>query len=315
MAPDRLSTSQLLRTVLRSCDARRIGIALLITGSLATPLVAQPSPRLGHVMTSAGPSGGVFLFGGGAGNIPRTVDSLWLFTESRWSAKSLPGPQGREMAAGVYDGRRNVFVLYGGSGLGTRTKFGDTWEWNGRVWRERSVLTPGPRDHHAMAYDEARGMAVMFGGRNANSGTFPNETWTWDGAAWSLADTVTGPGGIGHHAMAYDSRRQRVILFGGDGPDRAATGDTWEWDGRKWERVATDGPGARTRHRLAYDSARGVTVLFRGTDRKLGWRKMGEPQYWELSCQLPINTFNRSGVPSTASDCARIASAELQRLA
>ncbi len=253
-----------MNTISRFWGARLLACALVGSAVSAQWLPAQPSPRVGHVMTSAGSSGGVFLFGGGAGNAPRAVDSLWLFDGMAWNSKSIAGPQSREMAAAVYDTRRSVLVVYGGSGLGTRTKFGDTWEWNGRGWQERSVITPGPRDHHAMAYDEARGNAVMFGGRNANSGRFPNETWTWDGTVWTLADTSTGPGGLGHHAMAYDSRRRRVILFGGDGPDRPATGDTWEWDGQKWERIEVEGPGARTRHRMAYDPERGVTVLFGG---------------------------------------------------
>ena len=46
-----------------------------------------------------------------------------------------------------------VTAEYGGRGIGSGTRYGDTWEWNGQRWTERNLQTPGARDHHAMAYD------------------------------------------------------------------------------------------------------------------------------------------------------------------
>ncbi|MEW5916453.1 MAG: hypothetical protein AB1762_08610 [Gemmatimonadota bacterium] len=46
-------------------------------------------------------------------------------------------PSGRNMPAAAFDTRRNVVVYYGGAGIGSGTKYGDTWEWNGAQWEER----------------------------------------------------------------------------------------------------------------------------------------------------------------------------------
>jgi hypothetical protein len=228
-------------------------------------------------MSSAGPSGGVYLFGGQRDTLPHIADTLWMWNGTDWRAVSDRGPHHRGMAAAAFDTRRGVLVIYGGAGSGIRaeqaTRYGDTWEWDGRAWTEREVHSPGPRDHHAMAYDEARGVMVMYGGETYDR-SYARDTWTWDGVAWKLADSLTGPGGLDHHAMAYDSRRQRVVMFGGDRsrvgdqPGLPLTSDTWEWDGAKWERVATVGPPPVRAGRLAYDAARGVTVLFGGNRQR-----------------------------------------------
>ncbi len=255
-------------------------IAAFVLG--APPALAQPTrsatavspaPRAGHVLASAGSSGGVFLFGGQRDTNPHLVDTLWLWTGSAWQVISDDGPHHRVLPAMAFDTRRGVLVLYGGIngsvGSSSGTRYGDTWEWDGHRWTERNVHTPGPRDHHAMAYDEARGVIVMYGGEKYDR-SFARETSVWDGLQWRVADSLTGPGGLDHHAMAYDSRRQRVVMFGGsrprvrDQPGLSASSDTWEWDGSKWERVATDGPPPISAGRMAYDAARGVMVLFGG---------------------------------------------------
>ena len=40
---------------------------------------------------------------------------------------------GEEAAA--LDTRRNVLVVFGGSGLFNQNAYGDTWEWNGTAWK------------------------------------------------------------------------------------------------------------------------------------------------------------------------------------
>lgn len=232
---------------------------LLFIPSVFTAQSPAPPARTGHVMTTAGATGGVLLLGGAV----EPGDKLWRLAGRGWESLGTGGPVNRSMIAAAYDTRRGVLVGFGGIGPRNGSRYGETWEWDGKEWRERDVRSPGSRDHHAMAFDEARGQVVMFGGWDINK-VFQPDTWTWDGTAWAKADSSTGPGGLGHLAMAYDRRRQRVVLFGGDGPDKPATSDTWEWDGARWERVATTGPEPRTRHRLAYDAARGVTVMFGG---------------------------------------------------
>jgi sugar lactone lactonase YvrE len=238
---------------------------LFETVVLGIPLAATPpSRRNSHVMTAA-PDGGVLMLAGASGRTPRNADTLWAWSGREWLPRSSSGPHARNLPAAALDTRRNVVVVYGGSGVGNGTRFGDTWEWDGQSWRERVVQTPGPRDHHAMAYDAARGKMVVYGGLVGSS--LVGGTWTWDGTAWQLADSTSGPLPVGHHAMAYDAKRQRVVMYGGLPANGERLGETWEWDGARWERITTAGsPGPRSHHRMAYDAARGVVVLFGGGD-------------------------------------------------
>lgn len=234
------------------------------SGVTSNPTSA-PAPRNSHAMVSAGPNGGVLLFGGGSNGTARLTDTLWLWNGSAWRPVTDAGPHARNLPAAAFDARRNAVVLYGGAGVGNGTRYGDTWEWNGSRWEEKSLRTPGSRDHHAMAYDEARGKVVMYGGLVGS--TLVGGTWTYDGIAWTMADSVTGPGAVGHHAMAYDSKRERIVMYGGAPNNAPKLAETWEWDGTKWERISTPtSPGPRSHHRMAYDVARSVVVLYGGGD-------------------------------------------------
>ena len=248
--------------------AQHLGVPVArLSGEATAALV--PAPRAGHVMTTAGTAGGVYLLSGQIiDNTPRITDTLWTWTGSEWRVTSDAGPVNRSLPAAAFDSRRGVLVLYGGRSIGAGTRFGDTWEWDGKQWREIAVRTPGARDHHVMVFDEARGRVVMYGGASDRPG-MPNDTWTWDGAKWEMVDSTTGPGGLAHHSMAYDSKRQRVVLWGGFNSANQRTSDVWEWDGAKWTRIPAIGPGPspRSHHRLAYDAARGVTVMFGGGDQ------------------------------------------------
>ena len=236
-----------------------------IRSALGASSSPAPTPRNSHAMVSAGPSGGVLLFGGANGGAPRLADTLWSWNGNAWRPMSDPGPHARNLPAAAYDTRRGIVVLYGGAGLGNGNRYGDTWEWNGTRWEEKNVRTPGPRDHHAMAYDDARGRVVVYGGLVGSA--LVGGTWTYDGSVWTMADSTTGPGPVGHHAMAYDSRRQRIVMYGGAPNNGPRLSDTWEWDGAKWEKSATPtSPGPRSHHRMAYDASRGVVVLYGGGD-------------------------------------------------
>ncbi len=245
---------------------RMLKTALLLILLPVTLLAQDPPPRAGHAMATAGPDGGVLMLGGHIDNTARTVDTLWRWDESRWSALSTTGPGNRALPAAAFDTRRNVLVVYGGTDVAGNTTFGETWEWDGRSWQNMKVPTPGSRDHHAMVYDEGRGVVVMYSGATTTDSRFRNDTWTYDGKGWTLADTVTGPGGLVHHSMAYDAKRRRTVLYGGIGSNRMPSDETWEWDGARWMRIDVmgSGPGPRARHRMAYDAERGETLLFGG---------------------------------------------------
>src|SRR5688500_6356668 len=102
-------------------------IASLLSESL-------PGARNSHAMASAGADGGVVLLGGAAGNAPRLVDTLWSWTGTTWRPLSDAGPRSRNLPAVAFDTRRRVVVVYGGQGIGRRTRYGDTWAWHDRSW-------------------------------------------------------------------------------------------------------------------------------------------------------------------------------------
>src|SRR5262245_21689117 len=92
--------------------------AVVLTALVAAQSLAQtPPPRGGHVMTTAGPSGGVLLLGGQIiDGTPRIVDTLWQWNGTSWRALANNGPHSRSLPAAAYDSRRNVLVVYGGVG-------------------------------------------------------------------------------------------------------------------------------------------------------------------------------------------------------
>ena len=164
-------------------------------------------------------------------------------------------------ACAVYDARRGVVVLFGGSRQPENQFLADTWEWDGYSWKRVATTGPSARSHHAMAYDTKRGVIVLFGGMTAASPNYvySGETWEWDGAEWALR-AIGGPIAQARHAMAFDEARGVTVLYGRSG----SVGETWEWDGAAWINRMAGTPGKRIRHSLVYDRARARTVLFGG---------------------------------------------------
>src|SRR5689334_1512898 len=73
-------------------------------------------------------------------------------------------PEERYLSGLVYDSRRGVAVLFGGSDhIGNAP---GTWEWDGVAWKLCTLAGPPPRSARAMAYDSRRGVTVLFGGNN-----------------------------------------------------------------------------------------------------------------------------------------------------
>jgi len=188
-----------------------------------------------------------------------------------WSQVASDGPTPRSYARMVFDSRRDVTVLFGGSR--SLRGLGDTWEWDGATWRLVATTGPAPREKHAMVYDSVRGVTLLFGGTEPYSTKY-NDTWEWDGVEWRRV-AIGGPTPRFLHAMAFDSARGVAVLFGGTG-ERGNLRDTWEWDGSIWNQVADGGPTGRYNHSMAHDAARGVTLLFgglrQGTDRSRTWK-------------------------------------------
>ncbi|MCG3130177.1 MAG: hypothetical protein FLDDKLPJ_00926 [Phycisphaerae bacterium] len=197
----------------------------------------------------------------GGSRHPSSDDDEYTFAWDgrQWSLLSIPGPGAYSSHAMIYDTRRDLTLLYGGT---------KTWAWDGAAWWLLADTGPSQRFRHAMAYDRARDRVVLFGGdARGDDGEFyfNGETWEWDGAVWTLEST-RGPSDRAYHAMAYDSARAVTILFGGNTKRTARrfNGETWEWDGRRWTLVADTGPAPRIEHKIVYDEDRKVAILYGG---------------------------------------------------
>jgi cysteine-rich repeat protein len=176
----------------------------------------------------------------------------------------------------VWDGGREVFLMFGGLDTSNGASLSDTWEHDGHSWRERTpATTPGGRDFHGLAYDEARGVVVMFGGSPGG-----DETWEWDGVDWTAGPS--GPSSRWDPALAWDSSRQAVVLYGGQdapSPFLHAPNDLWRYDADGWTEITGSGdlpPTTLSTRAIAHDPIRDVIVM-RGYDDDVG-----RARTWEI---------------------------------
>lgn len=76
----------------------------------------------------------VFLFGGAEITTSvRNLNDSWLWNGTHWKQLELEGPPARVHPAMVYDLKRGVAVMTGGSN-GPGSILADIWEWNGVEW-------------------------------------------------------------------------------------------------------------------------------------------------------------------------------------
>ncbi len=141
----------------------------------------RPAPRAYHGMAYDSWRGVSVMFGGFGSPYPNgpIIDhsDTWEFDGGKWSLRQEVSPLGeRSRSAMVFDARRGVMVLWGGS---TSSFHDEMWEWDGHEWSEveQGAPKPAPRDWHAMAYDESRGVIVLFGGRT--TGGSLSDTWEY----------------------------------------------------------------------------------------------------------------------------------------
>ncbi len=192
------------------------------------------------------------------------------------------GPPAQYGQALVFDSRRNVTVLFGGTAYGPvpprtvneRYDSNETWEWDGRYWVKRTPLhSPPSLSNFGMVFDSERGRVVVFGGRSWPSGTYPNATWEWDGDDWTEAHPATSPPARTSPSMCFDSVRKETLLIGGDvvGGITSQRHTTWAWNGIDWTVRSTSVPPPTYSYQtiwiypgnaMAFDAARGVAVLF-----------------------------------------------------
>jgi len=225
-----------------------------------------PGIRYNHGMVFDERRGRIVVFGGHDGT--QALGDTWEYsiTTGSWALISTThNPSPRWDAKMVYDKRRGVTVLFGGT-PGSYIFYRDTWEYDGTDWHQITTPhSPPGALGGAMVYDEARGRVVLVTGWQAQGFGWVNETWEYDGTDWTYI--TQAPSWRYNFALAYDSARQRVVLFGGfeHGGIGCGLGDTWEYDGQRWTRITTPhAPPGRCGHAMTYDPLRQRVVLFGG---------------------------------------------------
>ncbi len=184
-----------------------------------------PTARAFHAMAFDQERRALVVFGGTVNGASDPATWLWSGScDARtWtSVTPSPSPPVRTSAVLVYDEKRKVSVLFGGSS--STTELGDTWEWNGATWTKRLPLTsPPPRTDHMMAYDERRGHVVLFGGRAGQVRL--DDTWEWDGDAntWREVPIILAPSRRVGGAMARDATGDLIVVGGELRPGEPAT--------------------------------------------------------------------------------------------
>jgi hypothetical protein len=142
--------------------------------------IADGFIRGGHSLVFDPVRGRMIAFGGSSTGNTSPSPGTWEFDGNEWNLITTEGPPARFPfnKAFVWDGHRNVGVLFGGAASGT-TWFDDTWEWDGAQWAQVNIPGPGPRGMHAMAYDPKRRKVVLFGGYRDCFRCEINETWEY----------------------------------------------------------------------------------------------------------------------------------------
>lgn len=120
----------------------------------------------------------------------RSTDDMWEWKGEKWSEVDQgpvkPPPLSNHRA--VYDDRRSVAVLFGGSSE-RGVYLDETWEWNGATWTRRTPEPrPSARGNFSMAYDAKLKKVVIQGGKNSDGETL-SDSWMWDGEVWTSAAT------------------------------------------------------------------------------------------------------------------------------
>jgi hypothetical protein len=175
-------------------------------------------------------------------------------------------PPPRMWGVMVYDEKRGVHVLFGGSGGGAATMFNDTWEYDGITWTKKNPANSPPARAEASAvFDSTRNVVVLFGGSPTPFGAYLNDTWEYDGVNWVQRMTATTPPARRQVKLAYDSYRKLTVMFGGY--SNAFLGDTWEYNGTNWvQRLPPISPSVRSLEGLVFDGARKRVFLFGGVN-------------------------------------------------
>ena len=222
----------------------------------------------------------------------RLLGDTWEWDGSEWTEWQAAGasPESRDVPAMVYDGGRDVILLFGGRNQDFRRLSG-TWQWDDNGWTELEPPAPVPsaRSFHELAYDTARRVVVLFGGQTDDNVVGQADTWEWDGAAWEERDPPgPRPPPTSAYGLAYDPVEATTLLFGGAG---AIGAELWAWNGSWWleQPFISEAPGAHSGHAMVWDTRRNRLVLFGGAGVGDTWEFGAPPEapLAQLSVALP----------------------------
>jgi hypothetical protein len=141
----------------------------------------------------------------------RGPSSLYDPRANVWTA--VPGsPPSRQAPSLVYDAKRRLFVMFGGSFTS------DTWTFDpaARAWTKRAPAEAPPgRNAGNMAYDSEHGVILLVGGK-ARGGADLSDVWVYDTGAnmWTRLP-VTAPAGTitwAGNNLTYDSHHKVFLL-------------------------------------------------------------------------------------------------------
>ncbi len=233
-----------------------------------------PTAREAHGSSYHAAQRGTIVFGGaGAGNPPSTYfDDTWLLRDGNWTRLTTPAtPPRRDLFAMDYDSARNVTVIFGGRGDGTRS-LNDTWELSTTAVCGNGILESGEEcdDGNTVSGDGCSstctlespvpvcGNGIVEGGEECDDGN------TISGDGCSASCTIEPPPAVcGNGILEPGEQCDDGNLEAGDG---CSAHCLFESDGL-WTRISTDhSPPARVSPDAAFDRGRGVMVLFGGFD-------------------------------------------------
>ena len=239
-------------------------------------VVDGPSPRDAHAMAYDARRARTVLFGGVPDGLKGPAHDTWEWDGSTWTQiMTATSPIARRDHAMVYDPRRGVVVMWGGS-----TDDRSVWEYDGTDWREVPADGPHPREHPSLAYDPVTGRVLLVSGDHL--GAEIGDVWTWDGSAWQQLQDLDPPIVPGH-VMTTDLRRGSPILLGHPYSEFSPAGgplSTWTWDGASWSaRAVDDGRSVNVAQTAALDPLRAAIVVLglvgTGEFGGAGWTKGG----------------------------------------
>jgi hypothetical protein len=265
-------------TRLRTASMGWIGLLVFsVTLSAMSPTTSWRRVEPAHVPTGRSSASLAYdsgravavLFGGTTGWTQNTgwesVNDTWEWDGNDWTEIHPQHNLTARYAAGmVFDEKRGITVLFGGSGQDENYQpvfHGDTWEWNGEDWLEVSTtFGPPARQAPSMFYDPLRETVVMYGGYAIDPYTWENifldDAWEWDGKAWRQI-AFDQPRRNSASVIVFDPIRQLPLLMDGEG--------LWFWQEALWVQPNySTSPSGRWGSQMVFDPANQQLVLYGG---------------------------------------------------